>query len=125
MVPRCGWCETVTGQLVEVGFIEANSGPGWWLYACPGCAETYRIVPLDEHPPDSRGGVRYRPREAARRVLGNHCEAAARDPKIAPLAHRYCHGNGEVRLPNDPPTARPVYEYRCDCACHQPQETTR
>jgi hypothetical protein len=58
----------------------------------------------------------------ARTVLGVLCEAATRDPQIAELAHRYCHGNGEVRLPGDPPTARPVLVYRCDCGCHPPPE---
>jgi hypothetical protein len=58
-------------------------------------------------------------------VLGVLCEAADQDPKIARLAHAACHGNGEVRLPGDPPTARPVFEYRCDCACHQQLEEMR
>jgi hypothetical protein len=66
LVPRCGWCKTLLGELIEVGFHEAGSGPGAGIYACPPCLEEHRIVPLDEHPPDSWGGVRYRPREAVR-----------------------------------------------------------
>lgn len=66
MVPVCGWCKTTVGELIEVGFVESGSGPGWFYYACHPCVDEHRILPLDEHPPDSWGGVRYRPAEAAR-----------------------------------------------------------
>jgi hypothetical protein len=58
-------------------------------------------------------------------VLGVLCEAAARDPYIAEAGHTACHGNAEVRLPNDPPTAQPIITYRCDCECHKRQEALR
>lgn len=66
LVPHCGWCETTADELVKVGFHEAGSGPGCNIHACPECVKAYRILPLDEHPPDSWGGVRYRPAEATR-----------------------------------------------------------
>lgn len=66
MVPRCGWCERDQaesgGALVLVGFVEGGSGPGWMHRACPSCVEEHRLVPWEEHPPDSRGDVRYRAR---------------------------------------------------------------
>jgi hypothetical protein len=66
LVPRCGWCKTIEGELIEVGFVESGSGPGWCYYACELCVDEQRIVPLDEHPPDSLGTVRYRPRDNVR-----------------------------------------------------------
>lgn len=65
MVPHCGWCKSTAGPLTEVGFIESGSGQGWSYYACDGCMQEHRIVPLDEHTADSWGGVRYRPTEPA------------------------------------------------------------
>jgi hypothetical protein len=70
VIAHCGWCEKAgavcSGELVVVGFVETNSGPGGWIWACPPCVEESRLLPLDEHPPDSWGGVRYRPRERER-----------------------------------------------------------
>jgi hypothetical protein len=37
-VERCCDCGEDTTRPVLVRCIEASSGPGWMLYACPGCA---------------------------------------------------------------------------------------
>jgi hypothetical protein len=64
LAPRCGWCEVTEGELVAVGFVAGGSGPGWSRYACAGCVVENGLLPLDEHPADSLGEVRYRPRAA-------------------------------------------------------------
>ncbi|MGP4110311.1 hypothetical protein ACTWP5_05265 [Streptomyces sp. 4N509B] len=61
MVPFCGWCQAVLGELVVVGFVETNSGPGWSRHACGGCVNAFGIVPADEQPAGWRGEVTYRP----------------------------------------------------------------
>jgi hypothetical protein len=62
LVPRCGWCEAARGELVAVGFVAGSSGPGWSRYACAGCVVDIGLLPLGEHPAESLGEVRYRPR---------------------------------------------------------------
>lgn len=61
---RCGWCGG-TGALAVVGIVEVASGAGGTVYACAGCRARYRILTVTEHPADSLGGVRYRPRGRA------------------------------------------------------------
>lgn len=58
---RCGWCGGLRG-LALVGIVEAASGAGGSVYACADCRNRLRILTVDEHPADSLGGVRYRPR---------------------------------------------------------------
>ncbi|MGP4112800.1 hypothetical protein ACTWP5_18065 [Streptomyces sp. 4N509B] len=60
VVPFCGWCFTTLGALVTVGFVEVNSGPGWYRHACAACVAHHGIVPADEQPDGWRGEVTYR-----------------------------------------------------------------
>lgn len=63
---RCAWCFS-TDDLALVGIIEQNSGPGGSVHACGGCRRAHRILTVEEHPPGSLGGVRYRPTPGAAR----------------------------------------------------------
>lgn len=40
-VRMCARCEHITPTPVLVLWIDSGSGPGWSLYACPGCAHLY------------------------------------------------------------------------------------
>lgn len=60
IVPHCGWCKTTAGPLVEVGFVESNSGPGWFYNACQPCVDEHRIVPASEQPDTWLGEITYR-----------------------------------------------------------------
>jgi hypothetical protein len=53
---------------VLVAAIERGSGAALPVYACTGCVTSLGILPLDEHPDDSDGNVRFRdPRFVGRR----------------------------------------------------------
>ncbi|MEV4868460.1 hypothetical protein [Streptomyces syringium] len=47
LVVACCECGNVTSAPVEVRYIERQSGPGFPLYACPGCAPS--LVPGPHH----------------------------------------------------------------------------
>lgn len=37
-VRMCADCERITDRPILIRSVEQGSGPGWSLYACPGCA---------------------------------------------------------------------------------------
>ncbi|MDJ0461540.1 hypothetical protein [Streptomyces sp. H27-C3] len=55
----CAVCGIDAAETVAVGLEHANSGPGRILYACLGCRQSRRILPLDQHPADSYGFPRF------------------------------------------------------------------
>lgn len=65
---RCAWHpdRLDPGKLTLVAVVEQNSGPGWHTYACGQCLEEQRLIPFDEHPPESMGGLRTYPPGAPR-----------------------------------------------------------
>lgn len=65
VIIRCWWCGTVRGPFTAVGFIEGATGAGRHLQACQPCVNALRLVPLDQHPDDTDGRPRYRPRLGA------------------------------------------------------------
>lgn len=64
MTGQCGWCRTTAPPLTAVGFIEQGTSTGALIHACRACQDRHRIVPLEEHPADTDGAPRYRPRPA-------------------------------------------------------------
>ena len=43
-VRMCVRCQEITEQPVLVREVHSNSGPGWNVYACPGCAPGFPPV---------------------------------------------------------------------------------
>ncbi|WP_310728592.1 hypothetical protein [Streptomyces sp. N2A] len=41
----CVRCERITDEPVLVAEVHGNSGPGWNVYACPGCAPHVPAAP--------------------------------------------------------------------------------
>ena len=62
LVQHCSWCDTVDGPLTEAATVEANSGPGWFYWACRPCLVRKRLIPLAAHPDTSRGEAHRYPR---------------------------------------------------------------
>jgi hypothetical protein len=44
-VRMCVRCQEMTEAPVLVGEVHSNSGPGWNVYACPGCAPHFPPAP--------------------------------------------------------------------------------
>ncbi|GGQ02939.1 hypothetical protein [Streptomyces roseolilacinus] len=44
-VRMCVRCDRITDSPVLVSVVHQNSGPGWSVYACPGCAPCLPPVP--------------------------------------------------------------------------------
>ncbi|MCK8676661.1 hypothetical protein [Streptomyces lichenis] len=64
MTQVCTWCAEPTDEPVSVAVEHVASGPGRVVYACPDCRRRHRLLPLDQHPADSWGEVRYETAEA-------------------------------------------------------------
>lgn len=59
---ECWWCQETTAAPVPAGFVPGDSGPGWTIHVCPPCQASRRIIPLADHPADTDGRPRVRPR---------------------------------------------------------------
>ena len=79
LVQRCWWCDTVDGPLTKVT-VEANSGSGWFYWACRPCLVRQRLVPLAAHPDTSWGEAHRYPRSVPDALVARLAEVA--DPSV-------------------------------------------
>ncbi|MFJ6992635.1 hypothetical protein [Streptomyces sp. NPDC003090] len=94
-VRMCVRCDRITESPVVVSEVHQDSGPGWSVYACPGCAPHFPPLP-DEGPQ-----VSHRTRE---------CQDAP---------HSLCTPMEVYASDRPGPGEEPFFSITCGCLCHR------
>jgi hypothetical protein len=80
---HCQWCGADEGPLTSIGVV-GLTGPGWDYYACRPCLIERRSIPLEWHPPGTRGAPRTYPKIVPLPVIVKLAALLDRAPELRP-----------------------------------------